>query len=208
MKKVLIIIPVPTMRDVRPECLASVEAQDYPNFTYLIHVQYPIIGYKTYDSALNRNAIRDMVVHSDADYIFMLDSDTVIPKNTLSKLVADDKDVAGGWYQIRAEKEIATNRWAVAFYKEIEDKKYFVNYKEVQKGLIKVDMLGLGCILLKKEVYDKVPFDAGLAQKDIVDFPEGHSLPMGISARYGLDIQAQGYELYADGDVVCQHLIR
>jgi hypothetical protein len=152
------------------------------------------------DSALNRNTIREMALHSDAEHFLFVDSDTVLPSDALTRLISHGKDIVGGWYPLVHESQ----RWAVATYED----GVFRNFSAPVPGLVPVDMVGLGCALVSRRVYEAVSFNPGLLPGDTVTLADGRHCPMGICAKWGIEARAAGFELYADGAVVCQHLPR
>lgn len=201
-KKVLVIIPTPDR--VMPACYEKILSQDYENFSILIYALKPIDFKNNFNKTLNstrtRNAIRDMALASDADYFMFVDSDTVMPKDTISTLVSNNKDMVGGWYKILTDE-----RWASGYFTTKKGKKHFVNYTSPQKGLIEVDMIGLGCLLVSRKVYKSIKFNAGLDEKTVL---KGYPSFIGISGQYGVDAHKKGFKLYMDGRIICQHLIR
>jgi hypothetical protein len=178
----------------------SLLEQDYGDFSVLIHAKKPLARHKTRDSSLNRNAIRRMALHSDADAFFMLDSDTAIPRYALTRLASHGKDVVAGWYHLVDEP----HRWAVGMF----ENGVCTNFTAPLPGLVKVDMVGLGCLLISRRVYETVTFDPGMSETDIVRLADGRQCNMGISAKWSLAAREAGFELHADGDVICEHLSR
>lgn len=51
----------------------------------------------------NREKIVARAVESDCDYLWFVDTDVVFPFDGLARLVALDKDIVGGWYNLRAD---------------------------------------------------------------------------------------------------------
>ena len=100
-----------------------------------------------------RNGIAKDAV--DYDYLFFLDSDCVIPPNTLKRLVEHDKDIVSGLYFQRREPFLPV------LYNKREDGTYrsIIDY---DKGLLEVEGVGMGVCLIKRRVLEKLgenPFD-------------------------------------------------
>ena len=98
---------------------------------------------------------------------------------------------------------INTNRWIAG--KWVADN-IFYNFKCPDNGVIKVDMVGMGCALIRRDVLEKVEFEYGLniISKDEV----GNDLYLGECGTFGNNVFKAGYNMYMDGDVVCEHLSR
>jgi len=45
---------------------------------------------------------------TDCDYLLTVDDDVELPKNAISKLVEDDKDIVGGFYRLRQDDKAVT----------------------------------------------------------------------------------------------------
>ena len=181
------------------ECWDSAINQDYPICSVMVHVDKPVAGHKTMDSAMNRNAMRNMALHSDADNFLLLDSDTVLPLDAVSRLISHNLDIVGGWYPFLNRPGM----WVMA--KRVGN--CYNNFNYPVPGLSEVDTIGLGCMLISRKVYQTIEFNAGLLPGDEI---EVNGLPglRGISARWAHDAQKAGFKLFADGGVICKHLPR
>lgn len=114
-----------------------------------------------------RNKIREHTLNNGFSHCLMLDSDMIIPASTIRQLLKHDKDVVGYPYQIfgdmktgipcvlkdgwiRPSPDSKARSFNVYTWDEIHD----------MTTLTQVYATGLGCCLLKKQVFDKVPFRA------------------------------------------------
>lgn len=86
-----------------------------------------------------------------AEYLLWLDSDMRFPKNTLSRLLARNKDIVGCNYSERMVPPRPTAHNAVG---NGEFEKVWTHPDST--GLEKVGFLGFGCILIKAEVFKKM----------------------------------------------------
>jgi len=113
-----------------------------------------------------RNAIVQAALVYDSDYILMLDDDHVIDINKtlgpdtsyeflkvlIGHLEADSKKgIIGALYYQRGGK------CEPVIMEEYNGQYFFKTHEEVTGGLQKVDVTGGGCMLIRKEVFDKIP---------------------------------------------------
>jgi len=72
--------------------------------------------------------------------------------------------------------------------------------------VIPTDLVGLGCVMLTRQVLHDVPFDPGLS---VIDPTSGGPKRFaGPCLKFSNDAAAKGYRLFLVGDVVCTHLTR
>lgn len=96
-----------------------------------------------------RNMIHKKFIESKAPYLMMLDSDVLFPPNLLETLLAHNLPIVGGWYR---DKKAADHHPAVYdFVKEEDGVNYWNHRKVAGVGLEKVDAMGAGCWLMKRE---------------------------------------------------------
>ena len=89
----------------------------------------------------------------------MLEQDILPKEDILKNLLAHDKPVVGHWYNINLDffelypcihksgfSRYDFNRWGVDFY----------DFKDLTGGLMEVVGCGMGCILIRRDVIEKV----------------------------------------------------
>ena len=142
----------------------------------------------------NRNKIvQEFLATPGMDYLLMIDGD-IIPSINILNLADFQKDIIGAlcfMYQQNMVIPIALKR--------NPEGKYDVIQFRGDEGLSEVDAVGTGCIMISREVLEKVkhPFE------NIYD-------PDGIK-KYGLDIsfcqkaKEQGFKVYSHLDYACSH---
>jgi len=109
-----------------------------------------------------RNYFAQKAISQKVDYLLMIDDDNPIPPETLELLLEDDKDIVIAPIPTRnANKE--GNHTLCAFYSReeiIDDKplKLYYDIKDFKEDgyLHKIDAGGCGCILIKREVLEKL----------------------------------------------------
>ena len=132
-----IAIGLPTNRLVKPKTAESLmKLVDYSNYDLEI-----IVSTRGYNTAENRNWITAQAVKKGCDYLFMVDDDMIYEPDTLERLVEANRDIIGGLY-----------------YTKYEDKAPVLEYfDKPEEGLFKVKAMGGGLILIKCDVFKKVP---------------------------------------------------
>ncbi len=229
-KKVLIIVPV--AYKIMPECLKALEEQDYFNYEILVDVKNPvkICENKAANGLLNdmnhRNELREKALKTDAEYFLMVDDDTILPQTALTNLMLQmrekkttidfplpngkiipkgtknpEKFIIGGWYPF---KHTNNHLWVCGNW--VEDD-VFCTLNRPQLGLIKLDMIGFGCCLVKREVLEKII----LTEEMVSRFSKnrfGQDMFAGVCVGFCNMADELGYNIYIDGSVICDHLVR
>ena len=103
-----------------------------------------------------RNAIFDYAHQNDYDYVLFIDSDVIVPANTITQLWEYQMPVVSGFYPILTEFGLPTpcakmlNKEAPGFIDFPPDK--------LDGRVHSVDLVGLGCILISFEIFSKFKF--------------------------------------------------
>lgn len=138
-KTVKIALALPTNRGIKPKTLQSLlELVAYKNYDYEI-----IIGTEGFNTAENRTWLTAQASKAGCTHIFCVDDDMVYEKDTLEKLLSHDKDIVGARY--------ANRRGTGEVVEYLSDK------SEDGEYLVEVKALGGGCVLIKMDVFRKVP---------------------------------------------------
>ncbi len=117
----------------------------------------------------NRNVIVHEFLKSKADWLFWIDSDTIIPAGAVERLLAHGKTMVSGLYYGKNEPHmpIAYTVYNGA-YTPI-DKTIKWNKGEI----IKVDAVGMGCMLTHRSVFEDV-----LSNYEVFQIPGGGLVPI------------------------------
>ena len=139
--------------------------------------------------AENLNKARLCVLAQGYDWMLKIDSDIIIPKNTIPELLASEADIAVGLYRLRY-KPYNLSPW-------IEEpvgsgKIRLLKDEELKQRFIEVHRFGLGCTLIKGDVLKRVSFNPALDSGPDYDF-----------ARRCVD---EGFKIIACTRVKCGHL--
>ncbi len=184
-----ILLAIPASRYIETECIVSLFAmQKQP---HEIEIFIP----KNYAVDVNRNIIAKYAQENGFEAILWVDSDTILPKDTLTQFVEHDKDIVAGVYsyKVLGNKEVVAKR----FQDETREEYDNLTIKEIKEssGLVEVDGVGFGCVLTKTSVFDKVPFPWFIYTQD-----------MGEDIFFCRKAQNEGYKLWLDTDVICGHI--
>lgn len=181
-----------------------------------------VIRGKHFDKAVpalvyNRNIIRSYFLARDFDYLFSLDSNIICPPDAIEKLLAHNKELATGIYysatieqgKIIAKPMLYTQITDEQFNQITQTEQYKQSPQQIKKEelfrqltrqeiqepkLIEIAIAGLGAVLIKKEVLEKVAFTID-ENKQATD-----------DCFFFKQTAKEGYKLYADTTVKCTHL--
>lgn len=134
-----IAIALPTNRGLKPKTLQSLlELVAYKDYNYEI-----IIGTEGFNTAENRTWLVAQASKAGCTHIFCVDDDMIYEKDTLVLLMEDNKNIVGAKYaNRRGDGEVIA----------------YLDFKgEVKEELFKCGALGGGCVLIKMEVFKKIP---------------------------------------------------
>ena len=154
----------------------------------------------------NITVARKHLVQMSKPYdVFFIDSDVVVTPKSLKKLknINDSgHGISGGLYlMLNSDSETKELRIGVPMYVGDESKSYYLGFArldggEIHNGIfnkrINVDALATGCMLIKREVLDKIPFRYN------IDGPS-EDLDFCFSSK------KLGYDIIADTSILCQH---
>ena len=182
------LIAIPTSRDIEIQCAASIIGMEREG---RIGVFCP----QSYSIDASRNLIVEHALEIGYDYIMWIDSDMILPKNTLTTLMSHDKDIVSGVY---AYKLIgAENAVTKRFKDKAKDIYEDIPLKEIteSKRLIEVDGVGFGCVLTKVDVFRHI-------KKPWFRYTPN----MGEDIYFCRKAQKAGYQVYLDTSILCGHV--
>jgi FkbM family methyltransferase len=186
-----ILLAIPTNKYIEPETFKSIYDLIVPD-GFEITFQY-FYGYQI-------DQIRNLIAHwaSHFDYLFSVDSDIVLPNDTLVKMLSHDVDMVSGVYiQRKPAQEIV----------EIYRKNNIggvsnVPFIQLQPaGLHEVDGCGFGCVLVKSEVIRKIGYPQ-FVYKSAID----HAHTVSEDVYFCGKAQEKGAKIYVDSTIVCNHI--
>ena len=155
---------------------------------------------KGYDCARARNIICNNAIKDEYDYVLMVDSDIILPSNTLIKMLDDPKEICLGCYPRKNTK----NGTFEIFKSGQKDYVKTFNYKELTSlnGKVEVKGGGFGCAMIKVDILQNLshPFFK------YVEYESGATLSE--DNYFCSNARKAGYKIYADTDIICGHSIR
>jgi len=164
----------------------------------------------------SRNLILDYGKEHSYTHILMLDSDVIPPKDIIEELLKCDKPIVSGLYfnyfLVSGKKSWLPVAWKNLTEKEIEELKKIspqfanINQDDIRRHITqeeinsnelhKVAMPSAGCMLIRKEVFEKVKY--GKVKKTGAD-----------DDIYFIEMARElGFESYCYTKIKCEHLIK
>ena len=144
----MILIAVPYVDTVVPEVFAAIYNQDPFGHESVLRP----FG-EEYGIDAKRNGIAELALDLGADYVLMVDSDTVIPTHALNRLLEPAGDVVMGYYPLKTDESMTNMvRAGAASYErmtmaELGD----------SDGRIPAKAGGFGCTMIRAEVLRSIP---------------------------------------------------
>jgi hypothetical protein len=146
--------------------------------------------------AISHNDCRNYLLTNDYDFMLHLETDVFPQKNIIETLMFNCKPIVGGIYYIDEGKYRAL---MIQRFIEIGPKRGIsINFKPEEElnfldgTLKKVSHIGLGCVLIHRDIFKKIKFRyAGVGMHPDTFFAE--------------DCQSLGYKIFADTSCISEH---
>lgn len=135
-----------------------------------------------------RNRAVEYLLSSDFSHLLFVDSDTAPAIDTLKLLLNQNKDIISALYHGARIEENNIQMFPMVLEK-VEEHQY--QSKPVSGGLEKADAIGMGCALIKKEVFEKLEKPYYYTSREDLHFCE--------------KAIASGYEIFVDCDAPVKH---
>jgi glycosyltransferase involved in cell wall biosynthesis/GT2 family glycosyltransferase len=190
-----ILIAIPTAKNIETDTMKSVYNLIKPD-GYKVDFE----AFYGYSIDQVRNLMAHYTIENNYDYIFYLDSDIVLPDNTLLRLLSHDKDIVSGMYiQRKTHSQIPEMyTW--------NDKGEMRNMKPEEttpRGLVEIAACGFGGVLIKRNVLKDIGYPY-FFYKHSIDF--NHTLSEDVD--FCMKAANKGYKVYLDTDIQYQHIAR
>lgn len=134
-------IAIPTMGSLRTELATWLLQQEHPVFM--------TIEISPFSYAMNK-IIEVFLINSEAEYLMVVDSDTVPPADAIEKMLAVNADVVTGITPVKKG-----NKKCINVYENYEDIEGCVEYFDDTKPFPVVGM-GSSCLLIKRSLLKKM----------------------------------------------------
>lgn len=209
MSKVL--IAVPTFENITPDTFKAIYNMDKGEHECIFDFV------RGYDCATARNNIAKLSLAIGADYVMMVDNDVTPPWDALINLISHDVDVCSGFYMHRDSSTNAVTERTCICKRQKPDGSYYFGYpleseytaaelrekREAGEYLIEIHGGGMGCILIRTSVFDRVPYP----WFDWVDYGQGIGM-LSEDLFFCESCRNEEIPIYADTRVACGHMLR
>jgi FkbM family methyltransferase len=185
-----ILVAIPTNKYIEPETFKSIFDLNVPE-GYKLDFQY-FYGYQI-DQI--RNLIADWARRYD--YLFSVDSDIILPKDALKKMIAADKDVISGLYIQRIP-----NTHTLEVYMDVPNGGCTnIPYHLIKgTGIVKIAACGMGCALIKGEVFRKLQYPHFFYKSAL-----NHKDTVSEDVYFCSKARDAGFDIWADSSIMCDH---
>ncbi len=145
----------------------------------------------------SRNLLRQYVLDHGYDYFLSLEQDVIPPPDVIQTLLSHQKEIVGG-VVLTLTTENGKDKVVPLLYKEVAEKpelmQYITSLELKSARLIPLKACSLGCLLIHRDVLQKIPFrHDGEAFDDVL---------------FCHDARALGYQIYVDTFVKPKHAPR
>lgn len=181
-----ILIAVPTAKYVETETFKSIYDLDVPD-NYETELQF-FYGY-------NVDQVRNLIANwaERYDYLLSVDSDIVLPKDALVKMLRHNVDLVTGMYIQRIPNTHSLELYGPAgrrlAYDEVKD-----------KGLMEIEGCGFGCVLTKSEVFRSVGYPQFVYHSAI-----DHKNTISEDTDFCKKARDKGFKVWVDTSIKCAH---
>ena len=205
-----ILVAVPTAETIMPEVFKAIYGLDkcghWVVFDYI----------RGYDCAQARNRIAEEAIREEADYVLMVDSDTVIPSDTLRLMLENPVDVCLGVYANRNGNNVYTKATCVCRKYMLSGEEYYNYPTESEYSSDEISQMesegnskivihggGFGCALVKTEVFKTLSWP----WFKWVDYEDRHGT-LSEDLYFCEKCKNAGIPVYSDIRVKCGHIFR
>jgi len=142
--------------------------------------------------------IRQYALDNGYDYIMMIETDIIVPVDIIQRLLNKNKDIIGGVYEVGVKGSTDAPR-RICIQQPYQDNLLeFVEveegYKMLGQGIQQVGGMGLGCVLIKKNIFKEFPFK----------YTDRYS--MHTDSIFYLDLKAKDIPVYVDTNLMLEHI--
>lgn len=189
-QKKRVLLAIPTAKYIEVETFKSIYDLDVPEDVELTF-QY-FYGY-------NIDQVRNLIAQwaENFDYLFSVDSDIVLPKDTLTKMLKHNVDMVSGVYKQRFD-----DREIIEIHRKNEHGGVsHIPFSAIQPpGLHEIDSCGFGCVLVKSEVIRKIGYPQ-FKYHSALD----HRYTISEDVFFCKRAKEVGAKIYVDSSIVCDH---
>jgi len=176
-------------------------SKDNSYFNKIKSFDLPVIKGPYFEGALDRiiesrNILREYALKNNYDYFLSLEQDVIPPKDIIEQLLKPKKRAISAVYFNYFTKNNETRILPVIWSKMDNKLKCVLKPSELNKGLLRIAISGLGCILIHKTVLNKLKFRYEKNEEAFDDI------------YFALDCKKNNIPIYADTNLIVKHLIK
>ena len=193
-----VLIAVPTFENITPDTFKSIYELNRGN----LETEFTFI--RGYDCAKARNKIAEEALSRKVDYVLMVDSDIILPKNALIDLLEQFPKVCFGYYiRHKSSKKIEHTETTINKPGDSNTNPFFTEelIKNRDNGIYRLPIrsAGAGCALIQTKVFEDLeyPWFDYISYKDKTFLSEDYYF-----CKQCRDAQIP---LYVDTRVACSH---
>lgn len=171
---------------------------------------------RTYTMTAQNDLVEETLANPDFTHIFMTEMDMVLPHDCIVKMLALDKDMVSGVYFLRHANQ--AGRGQPCLYKKASMTEAYRSSKNMmqfghfpvalfpQDKPFRIDCSGLGCLLIKREVFDRVPYPWFDLKAKAKEGSPQDKIGYGSDIYFHTKARLAGVELWVDPTVQCKQI--
>lgn len=195
-----LLIAVPTFENISPETFKSIYDLTIPA-PRDTDVDFEFV--RGYDCAIARNKIAKKALDGKYDYVLMVDSDIVLPKDALACLTWWHLDIVLGAYPRKDDPSKSEAFLDLGIDFEDQYRVTIDSMKNSKHSLVKIKGGGFGCALINTEVFRKIGYPYF---KYVVYDTENRFLSEDLY--FCIKAKNAGYDIFLDNRVLCGHIAK
>jgi len=188
-----ILIAVPTTQFIEAQTFKSIYDLEIPD-GYLVD----FVPFVDDDIEYVRNQITNYAIQNTCDYLFAVDSDIAFPPDTLKRLLSHNVSMVSGVYIQRIPGRHTIEIMRKNQYGGVTH----VPYDEIRgQGLVPIDGCGFGCVLIKSDVFNAIPYPHFVYKSAI-----NHANTISEDVYFCRQVRDRGIDIWADTNILCEHI--
>lgn len=164
---------------------------------------------------VTRESMVNAALAAGFEWLFFLDSDVTIPIDTLQKLLSHNLPIVCGLYKAKKPNGFFWAAWMRG--SDPTGKMAFVPVASWSGRLFEVDVIGAGCMLIHRKVFEEIrkktdlPFFLWTKERnqtllDKLDVPEPLMKQVSEDFWFCMLAKHTGFQIVVDGEVKCGHI--
>ena len=187
-----ILIAIPTNKNIEAATFKSIYDLKVPK-GYKTHFQF-FYGYQI-------DQIRNLIADwgKNHDYLFCVDSDVVLPDDTLLKMIGWDRDVVSGLYIQRIPGTHTLEIYEENGHGGVVN----IPWENIKQriGLMEIAACGFGCVLIKGDVLRAMEYPHFVYRSAI-----NHANTYSEDVYFCQKAREKGFKIWADTTILCDHV--